>query len=393
MNRSHYSLSGAVTLVILLLTLSLTLAQDTPPTLIITIPPGVNIRSLELSAFGQADSAFPRTDVEVVGWFDAADTPLAAFAGGIWLVLATEDGELRAVNADLVREADGTSVTDEEAETIKQYVYDGTEFVPVVTGSNAPNGDETAVALTPNPTLDSATDLTTRPTEFLAVPEVPDTIQFRYRDLLQIYNGEVGSDPETITVNRNHLLPIPLGLIGQGDFAATDSISVWQEGRPANEEWRRIPLSGIILSIDREPNTAVYYILMYTATENGIPFFGYIEMNGTMNRLRPYDDNLTLVGTQADADILHSPSSVFSTDRITATRNIVPGDQIVVTIYDVREPHHNPIGISYQVNAHINNIENGTPSNIFAEIDAGNIDSENAVVYALGTGSILYNQD
>lgn len=350
----------------------------------------VNVRSLDSNA--STLSTFPRGNADVIGWFGATSADnFGRTAAGLWFVV-DNGGQLGAVYSNVVNEVDGTPLTADEltAAGIPQFTFEmgvptppAPEEEPEVeaspTGEASEEGEDgVEVAMAP---------------ETLSVPEVPATIQFRNRTLLQIFRGEQGSAQETITVNQGNLLPMPLGLISRGQSEITDSVSVWEEGNRDNEEWRRIPLSGIVLSVDQEPGTEVYYITMRTATSNGTPFTALIRMEGFV-RFSPVNDQLGLTISQDQANLLEQVNTRFATDRITGpTRQIIPGDNITLTIFDVAEPHNNPFGITYTVNSTVNGVSDGTPSNIFRQIELGNIDAENAIVYAAGTGTIIYNQD
>lgn len=355
----------------------------------VVIESDVNVRTLDSSAAIQRD--YPRGTADVVGWFVATeDDSFGAVQRGYWLVI-DNGGQLGAVFTGVVSEVNGSMLTPRELadSNLPQFTFEmgvptppapaeGDADVEAAPTDAAGEGDGEEVAMAP---------------EGLVVPEVPATIQFRNRTLIQVFSGEQGSAQETITVNQENLLPMPLGLISQGQFEITDSVSVWEEGNRDNEEWRRIPMSGIVLSVDQEPGTQVYFITMRTATENGTPFTALIRMEGFV-RFSPVNDQLRLTISQDQADILEQVNTRFSTDRINGpTRPIIPGDNITLTIFDVAEPHHNPLGITNTVNSTVNGVSDGTPSNIFRQIDLGNIDAENAIVYAAGTGTIIYNQD
>ncbi|MCL4208844.1 hypothetical protein KJZ63_04430 [Patescibacteria group bacterium] len=360
--------------------------RETPE---VNIRGGVNVRSLDSSA-GTINS-FPRGNAEVIGWFGATSGDnFGRIAAGLWFVVENA-GQTGAVYSGLVSQSDGTPLTADElnAAGVPQFTFEmGVPTPPAPeepeveaspTGEASEEGEDgVEVAMAP---------------ETLSVPEVPATIQFRNRTLLQIFRGEQGSAQETITVNQGNVLPMPLGLISRGQSEITDSVSVWEEGNRDNEEWRRIPLSGIVLSVDQEPGTEVYYITMRTATSNGVPFTALIRMEGFV-RFSPVNDQLGLTISQDQANLLEQVNTRFATDRITGpTRQIIPGDNITLTIFDVAEPHNNPFGITHTVNSTVNGVSDGTPSNIFRQIELGNIDAENAIVYAAGTGTIIYNQD
>lgn len=355
----------------------------------IIVGDGDNVRTLDSNA--DVIRNYPRGNADVIGWFAATDGDnFGAVQRGYWLVI-DNGGQLGAVFTGAVDETDGSMFTPRELaeSSLPQFTFEmGVPTPP------APEGDAEVEAA---PTDDNAdgeegVEVAMAP-EGLIVPEVPATINFRNRTLLQIFNGEQGSSQETVNVNQESLLPMPLGLIGEGDFAITDSVSVWEEGNRDNEEWRRIPMSGVVLSVDQEPGTQVYLITMRTATENGTPFTALIRMEGFV-RFSPVNDQLELTISQEEANLLEQVNTRFSTDRILGpTRPIVPGDNITLTILDVAEPHNNPLGITYTVNSRVNGVSDGTPSNIFRQIDLGNIDTNTAVVYAAGSGTIIYNQD
>lgn len=353
----------------------------------IVIESDVNVRALDSSAAIQRN--FPRGTADVVGWFAATeDDNFGAIQRGYWLV-ANNAGQLGAVFTGAVSEVDGSMLTPRELadSTLPQFTFEMGVPTP-------PAPEQHEAEPTDSPTTEGGDGVeVAMASEALNVPELPATIQFRNRTLIQIFRGEQGSAPETVTVNQENLLPMPLGLINEGEFQITDSVSVWQEGNRDNEEWRRIPLSGVILSVDQEPGTQVYFITMRTATRNGTPFTALIRMEGFV-RFSPVNDQLGLTISQDQANLLEQVNTRFSTDRITGpTRQIIPGDNITLTIFDVAEPHNNPLGITNTVNATVNGVSDGTPSNIFREIDLGNINAENAIVYAAGTGTIIYNQD
>ncbi len=348
-----------------------------------------NVRTLDSTA-GLIRN-YPRGNADVIGWFAATDDDsFGEIQRGYWLVV-DNSGQLGAVFTGAVSEPNGSMLTPRELadSNLPQFTFNRGIPTPP-----APEGDaEVEVAPTDDNTDgDEGVEVAMAP-EGLVAPEVPATINFRNRTLLQIFNGEPGSTSETVNVNAENLLPMPLGLVEQGYSEITDSVSVWEEGDRSSEAWRRIPMSGIILSVDQEPGTNVYLITMRTATENGTPFTALIRMEGIV-RFSPVNDQLDLTISQSEADIFQQVNTRFSTDRIMGpTRPIVPGDNITLTIFDVAEAHNNPLGITFTVNSRVNGVSDGTPSNIFRQIDLGNINADEAVVYAAGTGTIIYNQD
>ncbi|MBZ0281166.1 MAG: hypothetical protein K8L97_10525 [Anaerolineae bacterium] len=384
MNRGKYPVVVVIWLIILLMmTATMSTAQDsaagcsssvTDCTLIITIPAGVNIRSLESDTFGQADPALPRTEIEVIGWLDATRTPLNAIAGGIWLVLATEDGELRAVKIDLVSKADGTPVTDAEAETTEQYGYDGSKFLPV---------REIPVP-TPFPTMNP---------QNIVFPEMPDELTFSH----PVFNSDAlrydAGDSETITVNQDQLLPLPLGELDADEYPILAELAVGDEEATywlmADEERTPHPIyndntypttmSGIVVDIAREegvPNGLS--ILLRTQTPQGNWYTLIMDIQNFVVTT-PVDN--TLYPTSLEDGInYYDLKAAFSTDKITTNNAAINvGDMVAFRFQNAH--NFEPVGDGWSLVPREIELGYGLTGgfNAFIEaVDDGTISSEEA---------------
>ncbi|MBN1915807.1 hypothetical protein JW796_02310 [Candidatus Dojkabacteria bacterium] len=243
-----------------------------------------------------------------------------------------------------------------------------------VTPTEAPTATPTEVVPTPEP---------------LAIPEVEDSLVFSYRTITQIVKNEPGSfGPETIIIDQDSRLPIPIGKIDPetANPRVLEALSKWEE---------LYGICGVVLSVDKDDSVPnIWYITLRTKTPNRTPFIVNARFDNKVS-FDPRNQDFDPVGDQDEDSItLHGINSVFSPDKIVTPTGAVigPGTIIAFPIENPTAASNDPIGIAFQINAMANGVEDGTPSKIFDQIDNGIIDPENAFLHTLAHEIIIYIQ-
>lgn len=364
--------------------------EITPGSLTVVIGSRDNVRSLG-DNFGNVDSSYPRGNYEVIGYF--TDGPLQSIAGGTWLVL---EGGQHAVYSGVVNEPDGSGVTDADAATTQLYEYDGSAYVPVVEAEAAPDatgdgdGDDDEVA-TPNPT---ATELP----DGLAIPEITHTVTATHYDMDgEFPYAEYPLTETTIDINQDSLLPFPLGIIPEGTSDVTDMVDF--EGEPDYKLfWERETVSGIILSIYEKHyrGDEFNYVEILTQTPGGNDVVMTVRLS-TYIRFIPTTDMAQLAVPLNETEVLWNANNVADDGVITApTRDLIPGDHIIIDINNVDRDAKTPTGANRFLNAIMNKIGDGSIHGVFEAIDSGEIEAngiDTPFAFFFGGYHMMYNQD
>lgn len=393
-NQRHI-LNTVLLVLVLLLVFTVSLAQDSAGTLTVNIPNGVNVRNL---SDREVDGAFPRGETPVIGWFDAASTPFASLAGGLWLVIG-EDGE-HAVLASLVRKVDGTVVANAEAAATREYVYFNRQMMPA---------DE-VVLPTPVPTL--------RP-EDIVFPEVPDEVTVGYIDRSSTSAYLTDGTPleyieQTVAIASESLLPVPLGILERGQFPAIDHMVRWEAGDRAERQFPERPIAGILLDIVVEdsdlPDQKQVYLL--TQTPGGNWAVMYIRMAPVYVKLVPVDANLNLPTTPVEdipyVEVRHWLSEDDDKIRLDGgSADVVVGEEVIMIVV-MQDQYSNKAGyITWRANYLMNGIKGKTMQEdasewesegasileIMEAIDNGRLDPNRSLIFGKAMERIFFRQD
>lgn len=354
-------------------------------TLSVVIGNGDNVRSLS-DNFGNVDSTFPRgNNVEVIGYFN--DGPLQSIASGTWLIL--EDGQHAIFSGVVTESSDGSPITDAEAATTPRYLFDGSSYVlevpeePTEEAAPVAPTDSPEEEVTPNPIL-------------LEFPDLPDSREITYLDPTNYTRGEPIT--ETLEFNLDNRLPIALGEVPQGTHPIIDSIAQYEiQGDGTNEEdWARIPVSGVIVSVDSDPRYPDdrKSITILTVDANGDDILVRLDIMPYIH-LYPVNDRMELTIPQADADAIYHMSRPLGEDVIRSVRDVVPGDQIIFDMVNVPqgEGGNTPFSTPWRANTMMNGVVDGTPTAVFEAAANDEIDRDIPVVFAWGGNYIIFNHD
>jgi len=379
-------------------------------TLTINIRNGMNVRDIRGSGadFAIADNSFPRGEIVPLGWTNGDASPLGAKAPGIWLLLtdgtSTEPTHAISISINGLQ-SDGTSVTDEEATTAggPEYSFDGSDFVstaPAVATTEAPvleaapepeadgdgdDGDETPVA----------PEVSETPPPELSFPEVTPTATVEHYTVSgEVANGVVPTMTSTVEINQDLLLPYEFGHTPSGISELTDILNYDVEPNPRMGEWPRTGLSGEIVNIIERSNggNEFNYVELLTQTPGGNEFVAIIRLPRFVSFM-PTTDQATLAISQGDSEVLWNANDVADEGLIIApTRELRPGDHIILDVAVVEIEDNGPTGATRRQNMTHNNIDEGSIYGVFEAIDNGEINGV-PFVSLFGGYHIMYNQD
>jgi hypothetical protein len=307
--------------------------QNTNPellinTLTVNITSRINVRNIGNSAnnFGNIDSSFPRGNAEVIGHFN--DGPLQAIAGGTWLIL--EGGE-HAVFSELVYETDGTGVTDAEAATTQEYTYDGSGYVLVVPAEAATPEPEAAPEAPTDNDNDPVTPEPSTTPEALTYPELPDSFEVSW---MAWTDGEPGmTEPTTIEINRDSLLPIPLGLIAEGAFESVDQFTDHIESRLTSdgETMTQSALSGILVDVTQDSAGPWTLVIAFPTDDGGWGTMKLVTMQNFY--VRPVDNQMNSMDGETEFFSVASDTRMTE-DGVIIEDRLPIGSNIIVSFFD-----------------------------------------------------------
>ncbi|MDH5532839.1 MAG: hypothetical protein OEX81_00230 [Candidatus Pacebacteria bacterium] len=356
----------------------------------INITDNINVRNTSGLNTGRTNNNFPRGEATVIGIFEAdADDIFGRTAIGTWYVVVAESGTEGAVFANSFN-----NVTDVQEAALPVYTITNSNLsapveveptdVPEVEPEAAPEPDDETV-VTPEPIV--------TPESNLGFPELPSSMEVSYYAY-----GDRNDDvvtTETLNINSESFLPFPLGMIEQGASEQTDRVGWWGEPNPERNRWQKIPLAGIVVNVETitEGSRQFNFIHLLTQTPDGQNVIIQIRLHDH-TRFSPVNDELQNMASDDVMAMLWESNGVIYDDLIQApTRNITPGDYIIIDIENVGEQSNTPNGTNWMVNQSNNNIPDGTPTAVFESIDDGEVDREIPVIQVFGGNRILFNQD
>ncbi|MCC6904687.1 MAG: hypothetical protein IT326_02520 [Anaerolineae bacterium] len=222
---------------------------------------------------------------------------------------------------------------------------------PVVPPTETPEPTVTLTATTePTPTL------TPTPAPFTLDPaEVPDSISVSWwswekADPSQAPGDQAAAGPwklsEEVAINRESLMPVPLGLVPDDTVASVDAMLAFMEGSYGyyfSQNHTPVPccaefsvLSGIYVSsyIDTVEPKARHVYVAVPARDGSWQVMGLTYSFGLL--LRPVDAGM--IPTDAEDEYIEvQPDVRIQNDTIAADRTLKPGDHLLVFFYDASE--------------------------------------------------------
>lgn len=168
----------------------------------------------------------------------------------------------------------------------------------------------------------------------IVFPDVPDDLTFRLPYWDTAAKAMAYADPETVTVNPDQLLPIPIGFIEGDEAPALSLLGQYDDDEEFDGNITPIYLTGIVMSIDLEPSVPNgQNITLRTQTPGGNWFTVQV---GIQNYIRTIsvDDAMNETLPEISNSIIDLRIA-FSEDKITTGNvTIVPGDMIALRIFD-----------------------------------------------------------
>jgi hypothetical protein len=359
---------------------------DTTNPLRVNIQNGDNVRNITTggTGFGNVDSDFPRGQTDAIAWFN--DGPLTSIANGTWLILEGGEQAIFGVVVD---------TTDQQAFTLPEYTYNGSSYVPVapeIVVTEAPGDNQAEVVIAPTPDAEDSGD-----DEVVVTPEPTRMYDYQpsYTVTYLVPGNLRSSITETVEVNADRGFAAPLGLISEGFSEVVDSISQYEQTGTGEDEaeWARLPIHGIVISIDNDvdyPDDRKYLTVL-THTPDGNEIIMIVDMMPYIHNY-PTDSALNLASSQEEADAVSHISSVVDKDVMYG--NITPGTPIIFDIVDVPQGAggHSVFAIPWRRNNALGGSPNGQPTATFEFIDNGNDNNEDIpAVFTWGANYVINN--